>query len=86
MNQNFKTAISVLLFVPIYLLLYTLLHEGGHALVILAHGGKIDKFSLGLNAHVSSHGGEFTVFGTALNYIAGMLLPIIIGAIAISLY
>lgn len=86
MNNKLKAAICIFLFIPIYLLLYTLLHEGGHALVILAYGGKIDKLVLGLNAHVVSHGGNFTAFGAKLNHAAGMLFPIIIGIIAISLY
>lgn len=86
MNQKLKTTICVFAFIPTYLLLYTLLHEGGHALVILAYGGTIDNFVLGLNAHVSAHGANFTTFGAALNHIAGMLFPTIIGAIAICFY
>lgn len=87
MKPKLKTIICVLLFVPVYLLLYTVLHEGGHALVILAYGGIIDNFDvLGLNAHVRFHGAVFSALGAALNHAAGVLLPIIIGAIAIILY
>jgi hypothetical protein len=62
------------------------LHEGGHALVVLAYGGTIDNFILGLNAHVRYHGTNFTLFGEALFHVAGMLLPTITGAVAICFY
>lgn len=86
MKLKLKTIICILLFFPIYLLLYEILHEGGHALVILAYGGTIDNFILGLHAYVSSQGVSFNIFGAALNSAAGMLLPTIIGAIALLLY
>ncbi|MCL2051911.1 MAG: M50 family metallopeptidase [Lachnospiraceae bacterium] len=87
MNQKIKTLLCVLTFIPFYFFIYAFLHEAGHALVILAYGGTIDNFVFwNFNAHVSSSGGAFTSFGMALNTIAGMLLPTIIGVIAISLY
>jgi hypothetical protein len=86
LNQKLKTILCVLLFLPACILLYTLAHESGHALVLLAYGGVIDNFSLGLNAHVSAHGVNFTPFGEALNCVAGMLFPTILGAIALCFY
>lgn len=87
MNPKLKTVICILLFAPIWLLLCTILHEGGHALVILAYGGTIDRFwVLGLNAHVSAHGGVYSVFGEGLKHAAGVLLPMIVSAIAFVFY
>ena len=87
MNRKTKTVLCVLLFAPVYFLLYTFLHEAGHAIVIMAYGGTVENFVFGnFNAHVSSNGGLFTAFGTALNHIAGMLLPTIVGAIIIGFY
>jgi len=87
MNHKVKTLISVLLFLPSYFLLYAFLHEAGHTLVILAYGGTIYDFVFwNFNAHVSSDNAVFTVFGEVLCNIAGMLLPTIIGAIALCFY
>jgi hypothetical protein len=65
---------------------YTFFHEAGHAIVAVFYGGEIDSFALGLNAHVSHHNTDFTVFGDALHNAAGVLLPIIVGVIAIFFY
>mgnify|MGYP003623435188 CR=1 FL=1 len=63
------------------------LHEGGHALVILIYGGTIDSFWVfGLNAHVSAHGGVYTVFGEGLKHAAGVLLPMLASAVAFLFY
>jgi hypothetical protein len=87
MSSKLKAVLPVLLFAPIWLLLYTVLHEGGHALVILAYGGTIDRFwILGLNAHVSAHGAAYTAFGEALMKAAGVLLPSLVSAIALIFY
>lgn len=87
MSQKQKTILCLVLFAPVWLLLYTILHEGGHALVILAYGGRIDSFwVLGPNAHVSAHGGVYSPFGEGLKHIAGLLLPCIISGIALLFY
>ena len=86
MSSKIKYILSFLLFAPAYLLLYTAIHEGGHAIIALIYGGKIDNFVLGFNAYVSHHGTTFTVFGAALHDAAGMLLPTILGIIAICFY
>lgn len=86
-NTKLKTVLCILLFAPIWMLLYTLLHEGGHALVILAYGGTIDSFwILGLNAHVSAHGAVYSAFSEALLNVAGVLLPTVVSAVALFFY
>lgn len=76
--------ILLILFSIVYL--YTLLHEGGHALVAIMYGGKIDNFVLGFNAHVTYSGVNFTQFGESLCNSAGVLLPTVILAIALIFY
>ena len=87
MNHRTKTVICVILFLPVWFVLYAFLHEAGHALVGLAYGGTINNFVFwNINAHVSISKAEFTVFGASLMNSAGMLLPTITGAIAIVFY
>jgi len=87
MNTKLKTTTCVLLFLPTYFLLYAFFHEAGHALVILAYGGTIDEFVvLSLTPYVSAIGTELTVFGAALLYVAGLLLPTLVGALVLSFY
>ncbi|MFO7998839.1 MAG: M50 family metallopeptidase [Bacteroidales bacterium] len=68
------------------LYLYTFLHEGGHALVAMLYGGSIEKFALGLDAHVRTSGAAFTPFGAALFQAAGAFLPLMILVIALAMY
>ena len=86
MSRKMKVILCMLLFAPLYYLLYAFLHEGGHALVALLYGAKIDEFTLGLGAHVSHHGGALTAFGEALSIAAGTLLPLIVGTIVMLFY
>ncbi|MFP4468469.1 MAG: M50 family metallopeptidase [Bacteroidales bacterium] len=65
---------------------YTFLHEGGHALVAMLYGGSIEKFVLGLDAHVRTSGAAFTPFGAALFHAAGAFLPLMILVIALAMY
>lgn len=63
--------------------LYTFLHEGGHALVILLSGNAITAFNLNffdLSAHVEMTG-QFPPAGAALNYLAGVALPLLLWAV-----
>jgi len=80
-----KTAIVLLIFISL-IYLYTLLHEGGHALVAIMHGGRIDNFVLGFNAHVTHSGANFTRVGESLHNSAGTLLPAAIFAVALIFY
>ncbi len=68
------------------LYVYTFLHEGGHALAGLLYGGSIEKFVLGLNAHVRISGADFTPFGAALFHVAGALLPLTTLVIILGIY
>jgi len=64
----------------------TFLHEVGHALVILLYGGKIHEFKIFPNAFVSAADVNFSAFAGILFHISGMMLPMIIGTLAIFLY
>ncbi|MHC5374708.1 hypothetical protein ACYSNU_13000 [Enterococcus sp. LJL120] len=87
MNQQQKSIICLLIFAPLWLLQYTILHEGGHALVMLAYGGTIDSFwIIGPSAHVSAYGASYTFIGEVLLQAAGMLLPSLVVLVALLLY
>ena len=89
MSVKMKTIFSIIcfsLFILLYSFLETLFHEIGHALVVLLYGGTISKFVLYPNPYVSASYVDFTIFGTVLMHIAGILLPMVIGIIAVSLY
>lgn len=58
------------------ILLYILLHEGGHALVAYLCGAKIVDFNI-LNGYVVAEGESFNTLTTATFYIAGLLGPVI---------
>lgn len=84
-----KAIIKTLAVIPIlffFIYLYTFLHEGGHALVGIIYGGKIDRFVLGFDAHVTIHGAKFTQLGESLFNLAGTLLPVICLVVALILY
>ncbi|HHW01000.1 MAG TPA: hypothetical protein GXX36_15810 [Clostridiaceae bacterium] len=80
-----KTAASLLIFF-LLVYLYTLLHEGGHALVGIIYGGRINNFVLGFDAHVAVSGANFTQIGESLFNAAGVLLPAICLAVALIFY
>lgn len=65
---------------------YTFLHEGGHALAGVLYGGTIEKFVLGMNAHVRISGADFTPFGAALFHAAGALLPLMVLSVILFTY
>ena len=69
-----------------FIYLYTFLHEGGHALVGIMYGGRIDSFVLGFDAHVAVSGADFTPIGESLFNAAGVLLPAICLAVALKFY
>ncbi len=69
-----------------FIYLYTLLHEGGHALVAIMYGGRIDSFVLGFDAHVTLSGANFTRIGECLFNSAGVLLPAVSLAVALKFY
>lgn len=65
--------------------LYIFFHESGHALVALANGATITRFSI-VNAYMSYDGGNFTPAATALLNIAGMLLPVVLVVLLLPFY
>ena len=84
-NKILRAAIILIISVFIFYL-YTFLHEGGHALVGLISNGRVDKMTLGLNAHVYISGARFNPFSEALNNISGVLLPVIFLTILLVFY
>lgn len=78
---SFAYAALVLGLLLLALALYTLLHEGGHAIVGLLSGGTLKTFNvsfLNLDAHVSLDG-SFTPAQNALISVAGISLPLLLG-------
>ena len=86
MNNKVKYVISILAGWVIMLYFYTFLHEGGHAIIAILCGGKIDGFVLGANAHVRTSGANYTLVSEALFNAAGILLPVIFLIIALVVY
>ncbi len=91
-NRN-STAVlnSVLLIVFVGLFvffLYTFLHELGHALAGWLYGQSLTEFDASfwdLSAHVGLTGGNLTKMQLAIRSAAGVLLPLLVWAIFISL-
>ena len=85
MNTNTKSygSLSVLLTLGLFLwvlLMYTFLHEGGHALVAWLSGGSVHVFDINffnLGAHVRTSA-ELNRSGEVLNSLAGMGLPLLV--------
>jgi len=78
LQDRFKQAAILLLILLTALLLYTTLHEGGHALVGLAFGGRITDFNVNffdLSAHVGIDG-TFTASQSAAINVAGVSIPV----------
>ena len=70
----------------IFLLLYTFLHEFGHALVGVASGGKITAFKLGIGAYVRIEGASYNSFSLPFMNAFGAVFPYLCILIAISFY
>lgn len=85
MNTTNKSygSLSVLLTLGLFLwvlLMYTFLHEGGHALVAWLSGGSVHVFDINffnLGAHVRTSA-ELNRSGEVLNSLAGMGLPLLV--------
>lgn len=78
--SSLVTACLLLLLLLLVLILYTLFHEGGHAIVGLLFGGKIIRFSVNffnLSAHVGIDG-NFSSTQNALISAAGVSLPVLV--------
>ena len=80
LTERLKQAAILLLILLMAALLYTTLHEGGHALAGMAFGGRIADFNVNffnLGAHVGIDG-NFTIKQQAVINIAGAALPVLI--------
>lgn len=85
MNTTTKSygSLSVLLTLGLFLwvlLMYTFLHEGGHALVAWLSGGSVHVFDINffnLGAHVRTSA-DLNRSGEVLNSLAGMGLPLVV--------
>ncbi len=79
-QARLKQVAILLLILLATMLLYTTLHEAGHALVGLAFGGKITDFNVNffnLSAHVGIDG-QFTLPQSAAINVAGASLPLLV--------
>ncbi len=65
---------------------YSAVHEAGHALVAVANGARVDRFVVGPDAHVAWSGGSFSATATSLSHAAGVLLPVLLLAVALVVY
>ena len=85
MNKNSKFLLcTVAAFIPV-IVLYILFHELGHLIVMLSAGDVIDDFSI-LGAHVSGHGGEYTLVSAMWLNANGAVLPLIISFVYLLFY
>lgn len=59
MNNRTKFSATLILTALVTLLFYIIIHESGHAIVMLSAGVTITEFSI-INAYVSGIGGNYT--------------------------
>ncbi len=67
------------------IILYIILHEGGHMIVMLSAGATITDFSI-LTAHVSGVGGNYTNASDLWLQANGALLPVIVSFVYMLFY
>jgi|WetSurMetagenome_2_1015567.scaffolds.fasta_scaffold61395_4 hypothetical protein len=91
-TRNSTSVLNIVLltlFVTIFVFFtYTFLHEAGHAIAGWLFGQSLTEFDASfwdLSAHVSLSGGALTQMQLAIQSAAGVLLPLVIWAIFISL-
>lgn len=68
------------------ILAYSAAHEAGHAVVALANGARIERFVIGVDAHVAWSGGSFSAGATTLSHVAGAALPAVLLLLALIAY
>lgn len=85
MNRNIRTAGYVLLSAGIAVYLYILLHEAGHAAVLLSTGAAITDFSV-FTAHVGADCGVETNLSKMWMHANGVLLPFLVSNLYLILY
>lgn len=80
MQMKTKKILLLLVAAGLSAIIYILLHEIGHLIVMLSVGATITDFSI-LTAHVSATGGEYTTFSKLWLHANGALLPMIVAFI-----
>lgn len=75
MGKKAKNFLLLLVSVVLALVIYILLHELGHLIVMVSAGATIDDFSI-VTAHVSATGGEYTNLSDLWLQANGALLPV----------
>jgi len=85
MENKLKKAIYTFASALIVILLYIILHEGGHLIVMLSAGATITEFSI-LTAHVSGVGGNYTNVSDLWLHANGALFPVIMSFVYILFY
>ena len=83
--KKIKFIALLLLSALLALILYIILHETGHLIVMLSAGARITDFSI-LHAHVSSTSGNYTNFSDLWLQANGMFFPYVIGCVYGLLY
>ena len=88
LSTSAKKFVAAIIGLAVWFYLYIFLHEAGHALVGLMYGNTIESFVVfGQWPHVRlAYPYYFTDFGLGLFFAGGILLPLIVGAIAICFY
>ena len=85
MNAFKETLRLILPSAFICILIYILLHELGHAIVLWAVDAEITEFSI-LSAHIGYNGGNWTDLSDRWMHLNGVLFPLIIALIYTMLY
>lgn len=85
MNKKLKKILNVLLAFMVALVVYIVLHEFGHMIVMLSAGAKITEFSI-LTAHVTSAGGSYNNLSDLWLHVNGVAFPVIALMIYMLLY
>lgn len=85
MNKKIKFRLTILLAATLGLLLYIILHEFGHLIVMISAGAVIDEFSI-LGAHVSGHGGTYTNASDLWLHANGAILPLFVSYVYMLFY
>lgn len=87
MKHKVRFILMMILAMCLELLIYVVLHEGGHTLVALMAGARITEFNIFVtNAHMAYEGGNFTPFLSMWIDANGALVPLLVSYIYALLY
>ena len=82
MEHRVKLIFTMISAMCLELLIYVILHEGGHTIVALIAGARITEFNILVNnAHMAYEGGNFTPFLNMWIDANGALLPLLVSYI-----